>query len=123
MPKRRVPHNAYLLEQPRDADVAAVFIQDASKESPEAFRQALRQVAEAHRMSKVASAAGLQRESLYRMLCREGNPRHDSLCSVLEAMGLRLTVEPICPPSPPGSPSRSHARPKAKDTGTGPNHR
>jgi hypothetical protein len=57
---------------------------------------ALRDVAEATKgMSQVATEADKNRENLYRMLSSEGNPRLNSLWAVLEAMGLRLSVEPI----------------------------
>ena len=55
--------------------------------------KALRKVAEAHQVAKVAEAAGRQRESVYRMLSEDGNPRLHSLWAVLEAMGLRIAVE------------------------------
>jgi len=44
-------------------------------------------------MTHVAEAAGLNRESLYRMLSRRGNPGIHSLKAVLDAVGLRLSVE------------------------------
>jgi probable addiction module antidote protein len=95
MPKRSVPHHAYLVEKLRNPEIAAAYIGEAAKESSEAFLKALRKVAEAHQMSKIAEAAGVQRESLYRMLCESGNPRLESLRAVTETMGLRVTVEPL----------------------------
>jgi probable addiction module antidote protein len=66
----------------------------ASLETPEVLN-ASRKVAEAHRVSKVAKSAGRQRESVYRMLSEEGNPRLDSLWAVLHVMGLRINVEGV----------------------------
>jgi probable addiction module antidote protein len=55
---------------------------------------ALRRVAESRGgIAKVAKAAGVQRESLYRALSAHGNPRLSTLVAVAKAMGLRLTVE------------------------------
>jgi probable addiction module antidote protein len=55
---------------------------------------ALRRVAEARGgVAKVAKAAGIERESLYRALSPRGNPRWSTLVAVTKAMGLRLTVE------------------------------
>ena len=44
-------------------------------------------------MAKVAKAAGIERESLYRALSPRGNPRLSTLFAVTRAMGLTLTVE------------------------------
>ena len=55
---------------------------------------AMRQIAEARGgMAKVAKAAGIQRESLYRTLSARGNPRLSTLLAVARAVGLKLTVE------------------------------
>jgi probable addiction module antidote protein len=94
MPKRTSAYAPWLANKLKDPRIAEEYLK-ASRESPEEFLKALRKVAEAHRVSKVAEAAGRQRESVYRMLSEEGNPRLDSLWSVLRAMGLRLNVEAI----------------------------
>lgn len=54
---------------------------------------ALRHLAQARGIAKVAKAAGIERESLYRALSRRGNPRLSTLVAVTKAIGLRLTVE------------------------------
>ena len=54
-----------------------------------AFLLALRDVAEALQMSKVAVAAGVNRENLYRMLSGRGNPRFSSLLAVMKALDCR----------------------------------
>ncbi len=56
------------------------------------YREALRNVAQARQMAKVAQDAGIQRESLYRALSEDGNPTLETLTAVLEALGLRLAV-------------------------------
>lgn len=62
---------------------------------PAVLLQALRTVAEARGgMSVLAKAAGVSRESLYRTLSADGNPKIDTLISLLEAMDLKLSVEP-----------------------------
>jgi probable addiction module antidote protein len=60
---------------------------------PGVFLLALRNVAEARGMQRLAKAAHLNRESLYRMLSRNGNPELRSLNALLDALGLRLSVE------------------------------
>jgi probable addiction module antidote protein len=55
---------------------------------------ALRRIAEASGgIAKVAKAAGIERESLYRALSARGNPRLSTLVAVTKAIGLKLTVE------------------------------
>ena len=54
---------------------------------------ALRHLAQAQGIAKVAKAAGVERESLYRTLSKRGNPRLSTLVAVMRAVGLRLTVE------------------------------
>jgi probable addiction module antidote protein len=55
---------------------------------------ALRRIAEARGgVAKVAKAAGIERESLYRALSSRGNPRLSTLVAVTRAIGLKLTVE------------------------------
>ena len=63
-------------------------------EEPQALLVALRHVAEARGgIAKIAKAAGIERESLYRALSPRGNPRLSTLVAVTRAMGLTLTVE------------------------------
>ncbi len=45
-------------------------------------------------ISHLASRTGLARESLYRTLSEESNPRFSSLIAILKAMGLKLAVRP-----------------------------
>jgi len=62
---------------------------------------ALRDVAEARGIAKVAEEAHLNRESLYRMLSDQGNPRLSSLFALLEVLGIGLqTKERKCNTKP-----------------------
>jgi probable addiction module antidote protein len=55
---------------------------------------ALRTVAEAvGGMAELAEKTGLSRETLYRTLSERGNPRLDTLATILAAFGLRLSVQ------------------------------
>jgi DNA-binding phage protein len=40
-----------------------------------------------------AAQVKLNRENLYRVLSRTGNPRLDTFCKILDGLGLRLSVE------------------------------
>lgn len=81
----------------QDPEKASVYLnavlEDEVDNEEELFLLALRAVAEAQGMKKLASDAELKRESLYRMLSVQGNPRLSSLRAVLRALGLRLAVE------------------------------
>jgi probable addiction module antidote protein len=59
---------------------------------------ALRTVAEAvGGMAALAERTGLSRETLYRTLSKNGNPRLDTLTALLDAFGLRLSVRAAKP--------------------------
>ncbi len=51
---------------------------------------ALGDIARARGMAGVARKAGLGRESLYKALSVDGNPRLDTILKVMRALGLRL---------------------------------
>jgi probable addiction module antidote protein len=94
MPKRTRDYRETLLESLRDPSAAASYLNTALEDSDEMFLIALRDVAEAHQFSKVASEAGLSRESIYRTLSGNGNPRYSSLIGILKAVSLKLSIEP-----------------------------
>ncbi|MGA8035370.1 MAG: addiction module antidote protein [Candidatus Acidiferrales bacterium] len=80
-----------LAELRRDADYAAEYLSAAKADSTEAFLVALRELAEARQgMRKVAKAAKVNRESLYRALSKKGNPSISTLDAVLEVLGIEL---------------------------------
>ncbi len=60
---------------------------------PALIAKALGVVARSKGMSHIAKETDLSRESLYRALSADGNPRLDTLIKVLRALGLRLSVE------------------------------
>ncbi len=91
-----ISHDELMISRLRDDPEFAVEYLNAALEdfeNPGVFLIALRCVAEARGIAKVAKAAGLERESLYRALSAKGNPRMSTLVAVTRAMGLRLTVE------------------------------
>jgi len=61
---------------------------------PDAFLVAVRDVAKARGISKVAANAGLGRESLYKALKPGAQPRFDTIRRLLCALGVRLDVAP-----------------------------
>jgi probable addiction module antidote protein len=81
-----------LLNSLADPKEASAYLNAALDDSPRAFLKALKNVAQAHRMSRVAKDAGIQRETLYRSFSDEGNPTFETLSSVLEALGMKLSI-------------------------------
>ena len=79
----------------RDPAFAAEYLRAAleDQDEPQILLITLRQLAKAHGIAKVAKAAGIERESLYRALSARGNPRFSTLAAVARAIGLRITVE------------------------------
>jgi probable addiction module antidote protein len=98
MPKPRVGTESYresLLESLKNPEEAVQYL-NACLEDDDArvFLLALRDVVGAHGgMRTLSRDAHLNRESLYRMLSKSGNPSLDSLSAVLHACGLRLAVQ------------------------------
>ncbi len=73
----------------------AAYLEDAFESSDPAFiADALGVVARASGMTQIAKAAGLGRESLYKALSADGRPELATVVKVMQALGLRLAVEP-----------------------------
>jgi probable addiction module antidote protein len=95
--KLMVSHDDVMAEElRRDPEFAAEYLQAALEDSddPHALQIALRRVAQARGMAKIAKKAGIERESLYRALSSRGNPRLDTLQAILRALGLSLSIQP-----------------------------
>jgi probable addiction module antidote protein len=56
------------------------------------FLVALGYLAKKQGMAEVAKKAGLTRESLYKALAGEGNPRFSTVSRVIKALGCKLAV-------------------------------
>jgi probable addiction module antidote protein len=93
--KPSVDYHEYLIERLRDPAEALAYLKAALEERdlPEGFLLALRNIAEARGFSKLSADTKLNRESLYRMLSKKGNPSLASLHSLLDSLGFRLSVE------------------------------
>jgi probable addiction module antidote protein len=76
-------------------DAIAAYLTDALETGDPAFvSDALGVVARARGMSEIARAAGMSRESLYRALSADGNPKFDTVLRVIHALGLRFSANP-----------------------------
>ncbi len=95
--KASVSHDEATVRELRDnPEFAAEYLRAAIEDDsePKVLLIALRRIAEARGgIAKVAKAAGIQREALYRALSERGNPRLSTLVAVAKAVGLKLTVE------------------------------
>ena len=97
MPKRTRKYEDSLLESLKDPTEAAAYLnahlEDEGEDAEAVFLLALRDVAKSRQIAELAEQAELGRESLYKTLSAEGNPKLATLRALLQAMGLRLTVE------------------------------
>ena len=79
-----------LLDPIEAAEYLNAALEDGSKE---VFLMALKDIADAKGISEIARKTKLNRENLYRILSKQGNPKLKSLNSVLHSVGLKLSVE------------------------------
>jgi putative addiction module killer protein/probable addiction module antidote protein len=95
MARKTTTYQEDLIEALKDPREAAAYLNTAMEKGDRAvFLLALRNVAEANGgMQAVAGKARLNRENLYRMLSKKGNPEIKSIFNLLNSMGLKLTVE------------------------------
>lgn len=93
--KKSTQFHDYLMGSLKNPEEAVEYLNAALREKDlEFFLVALRDVAEAKGIGKIAEDAKLNRENLYRILSEKGNPRLESLYSILNALGLQLAIEP-----------------------------
>jgi probable addiction module antidote protein len=79
-----------------ERDIAAYLETMLADGEARAVPLALRTIADAiGGMATLADRTGLSRETLYRTLSDKGNPRLDTLTSILDCFGLRLAVAPL----------------------------
>jgi probable addiction module antidote protein len=95
--KASISHDEVMVKKLRQRPrFAAEYLKAAIEDTdePEVLLIALRHIAEARGgLAKVAKAAGIERESLYKALSAHGNPRLSTIVGVMKAVGLKLTVE------------------------------
>ena len=93
--KHTESYRDHLLESLKDHDEAARYLSACLEDNdPRVFLVALRDVADARGgVRTLATATGLNRESLYRILSEAGNPSLDTLSAVLTAFGLQLSIQ------------------------------
>lgn len=92
---KKTKYHDDLIESLKDTEEAVAYLKAALAESdmPEVFLLALRNVAEAKGFTQLARESNLNRENLYKLLSDNGNPELSSLYAILDALGLKLSVE------------------------------
>lgn len=95
--KSSKPFDFSNLELLKDPEYAAIYLEECLADGNiELFQEALRDVAKAQGgMKAVAEQSTLNRESLYKALSRDGNPKMETITKVLSTLGMRLSIAPI----------------------------
>jgi probable addiction module antidote protein len=95
MTKRSITYDIGLHEDLRDPVEAAEYLNAALEDgTQDVFLMALRDVAKAHGLTRLARETALNRENMYRILSEEGNPQLSSLKALLDSLELKLSIEP-----------------------------
>ena len=98
MKKRFIDYQEELIRSLQDPEEAMAYLNAALMDDDErVFLLALKNVLEAQEgdITSLARITKLNRENLYRMLSKKGNPKLTSIRSVLNALGLELAVQPF----------------------------
>ena len=91
-----VSHKEELFKDLQDPEFAAEYINAALEDGDQGVLLiAMKNLVDARGgMTKVAKETGLNRESLYRALKKDGNPKIDTFYKVLHAVGIKLLATP-----------------------------
>ena len=90
-----------LIERLRDPEYAIEYLNAClADDEPEVFLLGLKYVVEAQLggLSNLAEKTKLNRENLYRVLSKKGNPEFKSLNALLQALGIRFDLKLKNPP-------------------------
>ena len=86
-----VSYKKILRKKLDDPEQAAEYLTACYEQGPDVFLVGLRDVVEAHGgMARAAQLSKFNRENLYRLISRGGNPRLSSLDAVLTSLGLKV---------------------------------
>ena len=91
----------YVIERLQDPKEIEAYLKIALEEyekdnNTEAFLLALRTVVKAKGgISELADKTDLNRQNLYKILSDQGNPRLNTLETILHGLGFRLSIEPL----------------------------
>lgn len=94
---RLIDYQEELIESLKDPKEAQAYLSAALLDEDErVFLLALKNVLEAQGedMTAVAKKSKLNRENLYRILSKKGNPKLTSIRSILHVIGFELSLQP-----------------------------
>ncbi len=92
---KTVDYDEYLFAELRDLEYAAGYLTACLEEGTDVFLEGIRNVALAQGgMKALSDATQLNRENLYDMLSKEGNPRLSSLTTILSQLGMEVSFKP-----------------------------
>jgi len=92
MPKRSISHKEQLLQDLQNPEFAAEYFNAALEDGDMGvILLSIKNLVEAKGgMTKIAEQTGLNRESLYRALSENGNPKISTFYKILHAVGVKL---------------------------------
>jgi len=80
---------------PTHLEAIAAYLSMALEEGQyDYFLEALSNIARGHGIAAIAASSGLGRESLYKALAPGAKPRFETVCKVMNGVGLSLGVTP-----------------------------
>lgn len=109
-------------EKLADPTRAVRYLRAAARQSNEAFFHAVKNVVQAHKVTRIAKEVGVARESIYRSFSEEGNPAYTTVKAVLDALGLSLDIveKEVSSGSVPQAQPRKEVREEPVRSGSGP---
>lgn len=91
-------HDELIIEQLKDADFAAAYLNEHLEYTGAGRRRhilhAIHLISVAQGISKVAKQSGLKKRSLYKALSDDGNPTLDTLLKLFETLHLKMSFSP-----------------------------
>ena len=87
---RRFEASVFLKSEAAIEEFLAAAMEDPN---PDVFLAALGEVAKARGIATLAERSGLGRESLYKTLAPGSKPRYETICKLVDALGVKLTVK------------------------------
>jgi len=90
-----IDYKELLFEDLKDIDYAAGYLTAALEEGQDVFLLAVRDVAQAlGGMTELSKATDLNRENLYDIFSKDGNPRLSSLIPIIDKLGFDVKFTP-----------------------------
>jgi probable addiction module antidote protein len=119
MARKKTRSRAAVSRQARHELAVAYLNAMLADAEPEELAAALGRIAQASGGPKLAEKVELSAQSLYRTLCRRGNPELRSATALLKAMGRRLVLQRIPVPPRPMEPGLRAVRQRRRARGYG----